>query len=93
MNIQQVMQNYGNVQLVVSSGDLNEFGMWLISKAVESLKQQEEKFLTVDEVCQKLGVSKNTLWRWNKDGYLQQTKVGRTPMYRQSDVNKLYNSK
>ena len=43
----------------------------------------------LDEVCEMLNVSSNTLWRWNRTQYLCSVKIGRTPMYKLSDVNNL----
>ena len=90
MNIQDLLES-GNVTLAVSAADLREFGLCLIAEANASKNepQQEEKYLTTDEVCEILHVSSNTLWRWNKTGYLNSVKVGRTPMYKQSDIDNL----
>lgn len=83
-----------NIQVVVSLADLNEFFEEKIAAAAASAKPQEgEKYLTKEEVCAALSVSPNTLWRWNKTGYLCHVKVGRTPMYKQSDINKLREGK
>lgn len=85
MNIQKMIESGSNALFVVSGGDLKEFALALIAaaKPVEA----EEKYLTTDEVCEILHVSSNTLWRWGKSGYLVPNKVGRTPMYRQSDID------
>lgn len=48
-----------------------------------------EVYLTHKEVAEMLGVSTNTLWRWNKSGYLRSTKCGRKPFYKKSDIDKL----
>ena len=82
-----------NVSVNVSVGDLKEFGLALIAEAAARPQEAEEKFLSVDEVCEMLHVSQNTLWRWNRNGYLHSIKVGRTPMYRLSDVNNLRQGK
>lgn len=91
MNIQEMVKNGTNALFVVSGGDLKEFALALIAEAAASKNepQQEEKYLTTDEVCEILHVSSNTLWRWNKTGYLNSVKVGRTPMYKQSDIDNL----
>ena len=82
-----------NVSVNVSVGDLKEFLAEMIAEAAARPQEAEEKFLSVDEVCEMLHVSPNTLWRWNKSGYLCATKVGRTPMYKLSDVNNLRQGK
>lgn len=82
-----------NVSVNVSVGDLKEFVAEMIAAAAEKPQEVKETYLTTDEVCEMLHVSPNTLWRWNKSGYLCATKVGRTPMYKLSDVNNLRQGK
>lgn len=83
-----------NIQVVVSLADLNEFFEEKISEAVASRGQEkEEKYLSVDEVCEALKVSSNTLWRWNKNGYLKPNKVGRKSVYLLSDIDRLRKNK
>ena len=76
---------------VLSGGDLQEFALALISEAQKSKESEvkDEKFLSVDEVAEELEVTRPTLWRWNKIGYLQPVKVGRKCLYRLSDINSL----
>ena len=87
MNIQKMIESGSNALFVVSSGDLKEFALALIAEAAAKPVETEEKYLTIPEVCDILHVSSNTLWRWGKSGYLVPNKVGRTPMYRQSDID------
>ena len=87
MNIQKMIESGSNALFVVSGGDLKEFALALIAETAEKTGKAEEKYLTSDEVCDILHVSSNTLWRWGKSGYLVPNKVGRTPMYRQSDID------
>lgn len=87
MNIQKMIESGSNALFVVSGGDLKEFALALIAETAAIRVEAEEKYLTTDEVCDILHVSSNTLWRWGKSGYLVPNKVGRTPMYRQSDID------
>ena len=91
MNVSELLSTGANVTFAISGADLKEFSLALIAeaKALESSKPEEEKYLTTDEVCDILHVSSNTLWRWGKSGYLIPCKIGRTPMYKLSDINKL----
>ena len=52
-------------------------------------KPKAEKFLTIKQVAQLLGVTEPTLWRWNKEGILKRVKVGNKVRYKESDVNKV----
>ena len=83
-----MIESGSNALFVVSGGDLKEFALALIAET-GAKPEAEEKYLTTDEVCEILHVSSNTLWRWNKSKYLCSVKVGRTPMYRQSDIDNL----
>ena len=89
MNIKELFNLHGNVSVSISLADLKEFALALIAEAAAKPVEAEEKYLTTDEVCNILHVSSNTLWRWNKSQYLCSVKVGRTPMYKLSDVNNL----
>ena len=89
MNIQEMIKSGSNALFVVSGGDLKEFALALISEVAARPVEAEEKYLGVPEVCELLNVSSNTLWRWNRTGYLPQIRIGRTPMYKKSVVDKL----
>lgn len=95
MNLNEISKlGANNIQVVVSLADLNEFFEEKISEAVASRGQEkEEKYLSVDEVCEALKVSSNTLWRWNKNGYLKPNKVGRKSVYLLSDIDRLRKNK
>lgn len=89
MNIAELLKE-GKVILAVSAADLKEFGLELIAMARESNEKEEDnELLTIKECCEILNVTKGTLWRWNKSGYLQSVKIGRSPYYRKSDIETL----
>ena len=93
MNIKELMENCENapVSVVVSIADLKEFARELIAEARElgKAEKQPEEYLTPQEVADLLGVTTNTLWRWNKSGYLTHVKLGRKPYYKKSDIVKI----
>ena len=51
-----------------------------------SHNEGEKDLLTINQVCDYLGVTKPTLHRWNKLGYLTRFHVGRQVRYRKADV-------
>lgn len=51
-------------------------------------EEAEEEFLSRFEVAEKLGVDLTTLWRWNKDGYLPNLKMGGKVVYPMSVIRK-----
>ena len=93
MNISELSNLNASVSVCVTLNDLKEFVQQMIVEAAAKPVEAEEKYLSVDEVCQLLNVSSNTLWRWGKNGYLIPHKVGRTPMYRHSDIENLRQGK
>ena len=94
MNIQGLLEAGVNVSVTVSVADLKEFALYLLDEGKElgKAKKEPEQWLTPKEAAEMLGVSGNTLWRWNNTGYLRHTKVGRKPLYKLSDINKLKNN-
>lgn len=93
MNISELSNLNASVSVCVTLNDLKEFVQQMIVEAAAKPAEAEEKFLTIDEVCDILHVSSNTLWRWNRTGYLHSVKVGRTPQYKLSDVENLRQGK
>ncbi|MCI2087237.1 MAG: helix-turn-helix domain-containing protein [Prevotella sp.] len=95
MNIQSLLESGANVTVSVTPLDLREFATYLISQvqAATDDKEEPESYLTPDEVAEMIGVSKNTLWRWDKEHYLTPVKVGRKSRYKRSDVVALMSGK
>lgn len=92
MNIAQLLEGSGtNVTLAVNIADLREFAEVLFDKWQQqeaAAREQEctDGVLSVGEVCKILNVSRGTLWRWNKEGYLKPVKIGRKSFYKQKDI-------
>lgn len=89
MNLKELSNLNASVAVMVSLPDLREFFSELVAEAEAAKPVEEERYLTTDEVSKLLNVSQNTLWRWNRDKYLCHTKIGRTPFYLKSDIDKL----
>lgn len=49
----------------------------------------QEKFLTVDEVCSMLSISRVTLWNFDKREITKPVRIGNLKRYRLSDIEKL----
>lgn len=94
MTIQDLLQSDANISVTLSFADLQaalqEFAEAITSQMTESraaeVSPQGAELLTVDQVCEYLGVTKPTLHRWNKLGYLTNIHVGRSVRYRRADV-------
>ena len=82
------------IQVVCMLDDLKSiFEEWKAEQVENERKQaqeaQKDEYLTVEQVGKLLDVSKPTLWRWAKIGYLIPVKVGHKNYYRQSDIDAL----
>ncbi len=52
-----------------------------------------EKYLTTEQVCEILSVSRVTLWNWGKSGILSSFRAGNLKRYRLSDIENMGNSR
>jgi len=88
------MSQKENVLLVVGLSDLKELFKSLLDerdaerKAI-SKSELNEELLSADDTATILGVQRNSLWRWAKNGYLVPVKIGRKCFYKQGDIDKL----
>lgn len=89
MRISELSNLNANVSVCVTLADLKEFVSEMMVEAAAKPQQSEEIMLSADQVCEVLGISANSLWRWGKSGYLRGKKVGRKVFYRKSDVDSL----
>lgn len=94
MEIKSILEAGANVTLSVTPADLQEFALAIAKEIMANAptvkeEPQQEAYLSNDEVAAKLRVCKNTLWRWNRDGYLKPFKVGKKLFYKSSDVEAL----
>ena len=62
----------------------------LLAKIAE---KEAEEYITKEEAMALLGKSDNTLWKWNKKGYLTWIKRGGTIMYSRVDVQRILTGK
>ena len=83
-------QNSTQYLMMVSPEDFASAVECAVAKAMTNSKPKET-YLTVDEAALRLGVSRSTLWRWDKEGYLTKIKRGKKNTYRLSDVERIIN--
>lgn len=94
MDIREIMRNSSSSQqlFIVSAQDLKNVIDASIQQAIQELMgnmPMSDKLVPLKEVAETLNVSRCTLNRWNKDGYLVPIKIGRKVFYRQNDINKI----
>lgn len=94
MDIREIMRNSSSSQqlFIVSAQDLKNAIDASIQQAIQELMgnmPMSDKLIPLKEVAETLNVSRCTLDRWNKDGYLVPIKIGRKVFYRQNDINEI----
>lgn len=90
MNIQELLSSGQNVTIAVTPADLKEFALTVAEevKASWNAKDRQDKRLTAKEAATLLGVTVNSLYRWNKSGYLSPAgHIGQKPYYLQSQID------
>ncbi|MDY4627936.1 MAG: helix-turn-helix domain-containing protein [Prevotella sp.] len=95
MAISEILSSGANVSITVTADDLRVFLAEVAQevmnkeKAAQAAKNDVE-MLNQAQVCSYLGVSKATVWRWEKIGYLRPaTRMGSRPMYNKTDIEAL----
>ncbi len=87
----------GSTLLLVSQGDLEKVIENVMMTFFEKMTREmnstkaDDVLLNEDEVQQLLGVGHATLWRWNRDKYLCNVKIGRRVLWRKSDIDAILN--
>ena len=95
MAIKDILSSGANVSITVTADDLRVFLTEVAQEVVNKEKAAEAarndvEMLNQAQVCSYLGVSKATVWRWGKIGYLRPTAmIGSRPMYNKSDIEKI----
>ena len=82
-----------NLQLVLSYDDLKQvcFDLFNEERIRQEKIKENEKGDLVDskQAMELLGVKAETLWRWNKNGYLCHSKTGKRNFYKRGDLEKI----
>ena len=95
MAIQDLLSNGANVSITVSAEDLRVFFAEVAQQVINQEKaaqaaKNDVEMLNQAQVCSYLGVSKATVWRWEKIGYLRpSTRMGSRPMYLKTEVERI----
>ena len=81
--------------LQLKKEELKEFANQILlgAKSIAMLEAEaaatSDQLLTIDEAAKLLSVSKMTLYRWDKNGYLKKMEIGGKRRYRKSDIERL----
>ena len=95
MAISEILSSGANVSITVTADDLRVFLAEVAQQVINQEKaaqaaKNDVEMLNQAQVCSYLGVSKATVWRWEKIGYLRpSTRMGSRPMYNKTDVERI----
>jgi len=95
MSILDIINSGANVNLTISASDLLEVINCVVMTTRKELEQSVindkiEAYLTAEEVSLMIGVTKVTLWRWAKRGYLIPIEIGGSRKYRKSEIKERF---
>lgn len=93
MDIQQLLneKNTGKISLQVTAQDLHNFAKIIAEQTANQAPNPEtpdnkDKLLTPAEVCERLSVARQTLYKWREKKWLVPLKMGYSIRYRESDI-------
>lgn len=86
-NVEEQLQTKQFIQYQLNKEDLETVLGSLVEKIISRYEAaKREPRLTIKQVSQRLQVDPSTLWRWERDGYLIPTRLGRKVLYNESDI-------
>ena len=96
MSLYDLLTESPTLNITINAGQLIEVIDYAVNKRQEVFEQrvkenESEKYLSPKETTELLKVSKSTLWRYNKTGYLKTIEIGGKRRYRLSEVKRLLN--
>jgi len=94
MKINELLISGANVTVAIGLNDLRIWHRETIEHTKKELQDEVlsaklETYPTPQQVTQILNVSRSTLWRWHKKGYLVPLEIGGHRRYKMSEVNAL----
>jgi excisionase family DNA binding protein len=93
-SILKILSRYPDMNITVKANDLKEAIDYCVARTRDELEQhiideRTETYPSPEQVCKMLNVTRPTLWRWHKKGYLTHIEVGGERRYRMSDVKSI----
>lgn len=94
MDITSLLAHGASVTVAISLEDLRQFCQGVVAEAKRELEVEDkgERYLSIKQACELLGVDPCTLWRWKKRGYLVPAEIGGKRRYRLSEIRRLLNN-
>jgi predicted DNA-binding transcriptional regulator AlpA len=77
---------------VLSSVDTEELGTIIAAKiqnyfAQANSRKQQQKLLSINDVCAVFGITRPTVTSWSAAGILQEHRIGRRIYYKQEEID------
>lgn len=92
-----ISEGYSNISITVDLADLVKMVDYVLTikddSTVESSMDQNDEYLTRQDVMRQLDVKETTIHNWTRKGYLKPHKIGRKIYYMKSDVLALLRGK
>lgn len=93
-----ILSASNGVYLVVGASEMKDAFQEFVRVMRESEEERrayndEMATVTREEAIRIFNRSYSTLLRWEKEGYLVPVKIGKTPLYKMSDIKKVLNQK
>lgn len=96
LNILSMMKDGANITVAITLEDLKQFYNEVIANTKRELEAEiaedkSERYLSIKQACEMLGVDPSTLWRWRKRNYLVPVEIGGKRRYRLSEIRRMLN--
>lgn len=94
MDLQQLI-TAENITFQIKGNELTAFANEVATQALKAFTKNQpapptgETYLTTDQVCEKLSISRVTLWDWDKKGITHPVRFGNLKRYRLSELEKM----
>jgi hypothetical protein len=82
-----------NVKLEINGADLLAFGEFIHQRGLNAVRKmipnKTDEYMSATEFAKNLGVSKVTLWEFDRKGYTHPIRVGQRKRYRRSELEQI----
>lgn len=95
LSLTDALRDATAISVTMTAEDLQDFAKQIVKETMSGMvkaTEEEPVWLTPDQVARRLGVTRCTLWRWDKEGYLTNCKFGNRTRYKLSDVLRIENA-
>jgi len=91
MNLYDLLQDNASLNVTINAGQLIEVINYAVNKTKSEFetKREPEQYISRKQTAQMLDVDLSSLWRWNKQAYLQPVSIGGKRRYKLSDINRI----